>query len=311
MELRQLEYLIALADHGQFTRAARSVHVAQPSLSQQIAKLEREVGAKLVERGPKGITLTDAGEVLTVRARRALAELASAGDEIDSLVDLRRGRVSIGAMQTLGPIDLPQLLSEFHGSHPGIELAVREALSEDLGELLRTDQIDLAFLSITDRVYAGEDLVTLTMATERLVAVFPPGHRLAGRKRVRMRELEEERFIAFRDGASLRHILIVAASAAGFEPRIAFESNEIPRILSMVSRGLGVSLMPEDDAKASDLPLAAVAVTEPRVVRDVTLAWRDGRQLSPAAAAFLDMVRAYPRFGKEGETEFSGLRTRI
>jgi DNA-binding transcriptional LysR family regulator len=291
MEIRQLEYLVALAEHGQFTRAARAEHVAQPSLSQQIARLERELGIRLVERGPRGVTLTDAGARLTVRARRVLAELAAAREELGDLGELRAGRVTIGAMQTLGPIDLPRLLSIFHDRHPGVELAVREELSESLAELLRSDQLDLAFLSMTDRIERADELVRVPMASERLLAVLPRSHRLAQRATVRMSELAGESFVAFRTGASLRHSLNVAAAEAGFEPQIAFESNEIPRILAMVGRGLGISVLPEGDAASARAPVASVRVRHPALVRDVTLAWRQGRRLSPAADAFLDLVR--------------------
>lgn len=291
MEIRQLEYLVALAESRQFTRAAESLGVAQPSLSQQIAKLERELGVTLVDRAPRGIHLTEAGTVLTIRARRVLAELEAARWELESLSELRAGRVRIGAMQTLGPVDLPGMLAEFHARHPEVELAVREELSETLAELVRTDQLDIAFLSASDRIRPSEDLLMESLASEPLVAVFPRDHRLAARRSVRFAELAGERFVAFREAATLRRVLTVAAGEAGFAPVIAFESNEIPRILALVGRGLGITILPKADVPDIGSELSTAGIS-PRLTRDVTLVWRAGRRLPPAAAAFLELARA-------------------
>lgn len=290
MELRQLRYLVAIADEGQFTRAAAREHVAQPALSQQIARLESTVGSKLVVRSPRHSALTQAGEILVQRARRALAELDAARSDLDELAGLRRGRIVIGAIQTMGPIDLPGLLTCFHRDHPGVELAVREEISEQLAALVRSDQIDLAFLSLTGG-FSEEGLGLLTVGERRLVVLLPPGHRLAGRKRVRFEELAAEQFLSFGEGAALRHILFETAAEAGFVPRVAVESNEIPRIREMVANGLGVALLPAEEVGESG-PEVSVAATLPRAAMNVTLCWRAGRHLSPAATGFLEMARA-------------------
>ncbi|HYZ29922.1 MAG TPA: LysR family transcriptional regulator, partial [Thermoleophilaceae bacterium] len=152
MELRQLRYLVALADERSFTRAAARVHVAQPALSQQIRRLEDEVGLALVDRTTRRVALTEAGGALTERARRILSEVDAARAELGELAGVRAGRVTIGAMRTLGPFDLPRLLARYHERFPQVELTVREDASDALAEMVRSDAVDLALLSLTDRI---------------------------------------------------------------------------------------------------------------------------------------------------------------
>src|SRR5205807_5075237 len=138
--------LVALAEERHFTRAAERAHIAQPALSQQIRRLELELGTPLVERTTRRVAMTEAGEVLVARARRVLAEIEAANAELQSLKGLLSGRVTVGAMHTMGPIDVSLVLARFRERHPGVELTVREQASEELDELLRVDELDLAFL---------------------------------------------------------------------------------------------------------------------------------------------------------------------
>ncbi|HVL31535.1 MAG TPA: LysR family transcriptional regulator [Solirubrobacteraceae bacterium] len=289
MELRQLRYLIAVAEEQHFTRAAAREHVAQPALSQQIRRLEAELGLTLVQRTTRRVAMTQAGELLVARARRALAELDAAAAELQSLAGVQAGRLSVGALHTMGPVDLSLLLSSFHRSHPGIELTVREQSSEELAEMLRDDEIDLAFLSVTERIQS-RGLKLHPLVSEELVAVLSGDHPLAGRRRVGLAELADDTFVSFREGARLRELLISAAGAAGFRPRIALESNESRRIRSLVSRGLGVALLPRSDAEGPGADVAVCALSGPALRRDVTLASREQRRPSPAAQAFLALT---------------------
>jgi LysR family transcriptional activator of glutamate synthase operon len=289
MELRQLRYLIAVAEEQHFTRAAAREHVAQPALSQQIQRLEAELGVTLVQRTTRRVAMTEAGELLVARARRALAELEAAHAELQSLAGVQAGRLSVGALHTMGPVDLSLLLADFHSSYPGVELTVREQSSEELAEMLRDDEIDLAFLSVTERIQS-HGLTLHPLVSEELVAVLPGDHPLAGRPRVRLGELAQDSFISFRVGARLRELLVTAAAAAGFEPRIALESNESRRIRSLVSRGLGVAILPRSDADGPGAAVAVSALVGPSLRRDVTLASRAQRRPSPAAQAFLALT---------------------
>lgn len=290
MQLQQLRYLVALDDHRSFTAAAEACHVAQPALSQQIRRLERELGVTLVDRTTRQVRVNEAGGRLIDRARRAIAEVDAGIAELDALAGIRAGRVAIGAMQTLGPFDLSLLLATFHHRYPDVELAVREEPSETLADMLRSDRLDVAFLSVTHRIQ-GQGLEFKRLATEEVVAVLPPAHPLARRRRLRMAELADERFVAFREGAMLRRLLVSAAEGAGFEARVAFESNEAARVRALVARGLGVSILPRSDVEGAGVDVASASLEQPALSRDVTLVWRGQRSLGPAAAAFLDLAR--------------------
>jgi LysR family transcriptional activator of glutamate synthase operon len=302
MDLRQLRYLVALAEELNFTRAAAAEHIAQPALSQQIRRLEEEVGVGLVERTTRKVALTEAGELLAVRARRILAELEIAREELEALRGVDVGHVTIGAIHTMGPIDLSLALAVFHEAHPGVALTVREQASEECAALLRVDELDLAFLSVTERVESHE-LAFQQLISEELMVLLPRDHALAGRARVRMAELAQEHFISFRQGARLRELLFSAGRDAQFEPRVTLESNEAQRIRALVARGLGVAILPRSDAMVPNAEIVAAPIVDPVLRRDITLAWRAGRRQSPATAAFLEL--ALEMFGEGGVGEGS------
>jgi LysR family transcriptional regulator, transcription activator of glutamate synthase operon len=290
MDLRQLRYLVALAEEGSFTRAAASVHIAQPAVSQQIRRLEEELGLALVERTTRRVTLTDAGELLVIRARRVLSELEAAEKELQALSGMYAGHVTIGAMHTMGPVDLSLALALFTERHPNVQFTVREHSSEEMAEMLRVDELDLAFLSVTERI-ESHGLGLHQLVSEELVVLLPRSHPLGGRREVRMAELADQHFISFRIGARLRELLMSAGRQARFEPRVTLESNDSQRVRQLVSRGLGVAILPRSDAERPGADVAVATLLEPALRRDITLAWREGRRHAPAAADFLELAR--------------------
>jgi LysR family transcriptional regulator, transcription activator of glutamate synthase operon len=290
MELRQLRYLVALVDEQHFTRAAAREHIAQPALSQQIRRLEQEVGLALVERTTRRVTVTEAGRALVARARRILAEVDAATAEMQAFTGVRTGHVMVGTMHTMGPVDVSLALAVFHQRHPGIELTVREESSEELAEMLRDDVLDLAFLSVTERM-ESRGLRLHQLVSEELVVVLPHDHPLAGHQQVRMAELAEEQFISFREGARLRELLEFAGRSAGFDPQVQLESNESERIRRLVARQMGVAILPRSDAERPGADVAVAPLIEPALRRDITLACREGRRLAPAAVEFLDLSK--------------------
>jgi LysR family transcriptional regulator, transcription activator of glutamate synthase operon len=296
MDLRQLRYLVALAEERNFTRAAANEHIAQPALSQQIRRLEDELGLALVERTTRRVSLTDAGELLVVRARRILGELEAAETELQALRGMYTGHVTIGAMHTMGPVDLSLALALFSERHPHVQFTVREQSSEEMAEMLRVDELDLAFLSVTERI-ESHGLGLHQLVSEELVAVLPREHPLGERRQVRMAELANESFISFRTGSRLRELLVGAGRQAGFEPRVTLESNESERIRRLVARGLGVAILPRSDAEGAGAEVSVARLVEPALSRDITLAWREGRRHAPAAAEFLELARQ--TFGDE------------
>jgi LysR family transcriptional regulator, transcription activator of glutamate synthase operon len=285
MELRQLRYLIALAEEQNFTRAAEREHIAQPAMSQQIRRLEEEVGLELVDRSTRRATMTEAGHTLVARARRVLAEVEAARSELELIRGVQRGRVTLGVMHTMGPVDISRALAVFHDRHPAVELTVREYSSEELADLLRVDELDLAFLSVTDRI-ERRGLGLQQLVSEELVVVLPRRHRLADRTDLTMSELADEQFISFREGSRLRELLMAAGEQAGFTPQVMLESNESRRIRRLVERGMGVAILPRSDAEEPGADVAVARLTEPALTRDITLAWREDRRQPPAAEEF-------------------------
>jgi LysR family transcriptional regulator, transcription activator of glutamate synthase operon len=291
MDLRQLKYLVALADERHFTRAAEREHIAQPALSQQIRRLEEEVGVALVERTTRKVSITEAGEVLVARARRILSELSAAQAELEALRGILTGHVSVGAMHTMGPVDVSLALAIFHQRHPGVELTVLEQSSEELAEMLRDDVLDLAYLSVTERI-ESHGLGLHQLVSEELVVILPRSHPLANRSGVRMSELAGEQFISYREGSRLREILNRAAREADFDPQVMLESNESRRIRRLVGRGMGVAILPRSDTEGSgDADIVVVNLDQPALTRDITLAWRQGRRQPPAVAEFIELSR--------------------
>ncbi len=291
MDLRQLRYLVALAEERHFTRAAGREHIAQPALSQQIRRLEEEVGLALVERTTRQVTITEAGELLVARARRILSEVDAAQTELQGLRGIQTGHVTVGAMHTMGPVDVSLVLAIFHGRHPDVELTVREMSSEEMAEMLRVDELDLAFLSVTERI-ESHGLGLHQLVSEELVVILPREHPLSTRAKLRMTELAGEQFISYREGSRLRELLISAGQQAGFQPQVKLESNESMRIRRLVARGMGVAILPRSDAESPGPELVVATLTEPALTRDITLAWREGRRHTPAAAEFIELARS-------------------
>jgi LysR family transcriptional activator of glutamate synthase operon len=288
MELRQLRYLVALAEERNFTRAAAREHIAQPALSQQIRRLEDELGLALVERTTRRVLVTDAGETLLRRARMVLAELDAADQEMQSLRGAWTGRVRVGAMHTMGPIDISLAIAHFRARHPQVEVTMLEHSSEELAELLRIGELDMAFLSVTEQI-ESRGLALRQLISEELVAALPPDHPLGARPAIELRELSGEQFVSYRTGARLRELLMSAAAAAGFAPQITLESNDSRRILRLVARGMGVALLPRSDCLA-DAEVKVLELLGPAVTRDITLAWLASRRLAPAASEFLTLA---------------------
>jgi LysR family transcriptional regulator, transcription activator of glutamate synthase operon len=293
MELRQLRYVVALAEERSFTRAASKVLVAQPALSQQIAKLEAELGVPLVDRTTRHVGMTEAGERLVEHARRVLKQIDVAHEELADLAGVRSGRLTIGASQTVGGFDLLGLLATFHGRYPAVDLALREDLSLSLAAQLRADELDLAFITIPAGP-ATEGLDRRVVSNEAMVAVLPPDHELSERRKLRVTDLETQTVVTFRHGATIRRRLDEAAARAGFELRVAFETNEVVRMRALAAAGLAIAILPRSDAEQPGPPVAAVPFDEPGFRHTVYMCARAGRHHSPAARALIDLTPAAP-----------------
>ncbi|MCK9249956.1 MAG: LysR family transcriptional regulator [Solirubrobacteraceae bacterium] len=297
MKLRQLRYFAVLAEELHFTRAAARLHLAQPALSQQLRRLEDEVGLRLVDRTTHRVALTDAGRTLLARARTVLAEIDAAEAELAALAGRRTGRLTIGVTPTPGPLDLPSLLARFHAAHPGIALDLREALSVDLATALRDDAIDVAFVADLPEAHR-KGLRLDPVARQPLVAVVPPGHRLARRRRLGLADVAAEPLVAFRRGATIRTQLEARAAEDGLTLRVAFEAGDGPRARALVAAGLGVAVLPEGDATIPGPDVVVVPLRDRTLAHGIHLAVRRGRHPSPAVEGLRALVEERePRVG--------------
>jgi LysR family transcriptional regulator, transcription activator of glutamate synthase operon len=291
MELRQLRYAVAVADHRHFTRAAAAVPVAQPALSHQVRLLEQELGVELFERSRGGVRVTEAGEIFLLRARRALAELNAAREEIAAFQGLARGRLVIGAMQALAGLDLPRLLAAFHAAYPGIDVSLREDSARDMLTMAARGEIDLAIAALD--VDLPDGIEVLPLAREPVLAAVPAAHRFAALETVAMRQLSGEAFVFFKEGTGLRAVAEEAARRAGFAPRVGFQVASHDRMLALVAEGLGVALVPASAVPAPRPPGIAVLGVSPGIHRTVGVAWRAGHRHTPTASAFLALLREH------------------
>ncbi|MEU1813731.1 LysR substrate-binding domain-containing protein [Streptomyces roseifaciens] len=281
MQLQQLRYFATLAEVRHFTRAAESLHVAQPSLSQQIRALERELGAELFQRARGNITLTDAGEALLPLARKILADTETARREVQEVAQLRRGRVRLGAPPSLCASLVPDVLRAYHARYPGIELLVDEGGSQDLVRTLAAGGLDLALI-ITPLAVGAPALATTELLREDLVVVSAPGEPPPARRRaLRVADLEGLPMVMFRHGYDLREITIAACRAAGFEPVFTVEGGEMDAVLGCVRAGLGLAVVPGMVAARSGLRVTPFEGT--RMRRTIALAHR--KDVAPPRAA--------------------------
>ncbi|MFE2415743.1 LysR family transcriptional regulator [Streptomyces hokutonensis] len=283
MQFQQLQYFVAVAETRHFTRAADLVHVAQPSLSQQIKALERELGADLFLRARGNITLTDAGEALLPLARRILADADTARHEVLELVQLRSGRVRLGATPSLCTGLLPDVLRAFHDRYPGIRLLIEEGGSHDLVRELARGALDLA-LVVLPLPTPSPALTTVELLREDLVVVSSPEEPAPGRGRtVRISDLEGARLVMFRHGYDLRELTVAACRAEGFEPDFAVEGGEMDAVLGFVRAGLGVAVVPRMVATRSGRGLRVTPLARPGLHRTIALAHRS--DVAPPRAA--------------------------
>jgi len=290
MELQQLRYFIAVADTGKFTAAARDLHVAQPSISKQLRKLEDELGAALLERRRTGVVLTDAGAILLPWAKRMLADLDGARSEVAGLATLEGGRLSVGATPSLSTVLLPRVLAAFHAEHPGITLSVVEAGSRDLVDRLAAGDLDLALVILP--VPREELFETAPLIREELVLAVARDHPLARRKTVKVADLRGVPLVMFREGYDLRSATITACEQAGFHPTFAVEGAEMDGVLRMAAAGVGVAVVPRMVVERGG-PLVAVRLAQPTLSRSVGVAFRRDRHHSRAADAFVTLLRAF------------------
>jgi DNA-binding transcriptional LysR family regulator len=289
MELRQLEYFVAVAEEASFTRAAARVHVAQPGVSAQVRQLERELGQDLLDRSGRTVRLTAVGAAVLPYARAALGAVDGARLAVDELSGLMRGHVTVGMVIACAAVDLPELLADFHLNHPAVEITLSEANSDRLVEALQSGQLDVAIVGLTLVTPAGIELQVI--ADEPLVAAVSRRDALASRKTITLQGLRGRPLISLPRGTGLRTCLDDACASAGFQPQIAFEATNLNILAQLAGRGLGVAIMAESMVNPHSTELHALAITRPQIRGRLALAWRAEGPVSPAARALIGRAR--------------------
>jgi len=288
MELRHLRSLVAIADTGGFTSAAAALHIAQPALSQHIARLEAETAVTLVDRTRGQVRLTDAGEAFARRARRALHEVDAAAADLAAFRGLRAGRLTLGVTPTPGPVDVAALLARYNARYDGIELRVRDGLTATLLEDLRRDRLDAAIVTGEPPADSGR----LELASEPLVAVVGPGDPLAHRRRIGVDRLLDRRLVGFPPPATIRVALAAEAARLGRPLAVAFEVEDVTRVRALVAAGLGVAVLPASDAARPGPEVHALTLTGTDLRHRVSLVWRGARHQPPAVDALIELARS-------------------
>ena len=288
MELHQLRYFCAVAETGSFSRAAEQSHVAQPSLSQQILKLEDELGARLFDRLGRSVRLTDLGKTFLPRARAVLRELEAAKGDVVERKDSVAGPLCVGVIPTIAPYFLPPQLTSFTRQFPQAQLTVVEEITPVLLDRLRASTVDVAILALPIR---GHEFDTFPLLTECLFAALPRKHALASRRSLSLKDLRKEPFLLLRDGHCFRDTAVAACDRARLNPQIVFESGQFSSILSMVGTGMGVSIVPEM-AIEKNPRCRYVRIADDEATRTVGAIVLRGRSLTRLHHAFLAHLRA-------------------
>ncbi|MFH8567357.1 LysR family transcriptional regulator [Streptomyces sp. NPDC017993] len=293
MELQQMRYVVAVAETGGFTRAAERCHVVQSALSHQIARLEKELGARLFHRTSRSVRLTAAGEVFVPVARQALQAADRARAEVEATTGEVRGRLAVGAISTVAAVDLARELGAFRARCPQVRVSLRMDMSDDLIEQVRQGGLDVAFVGLVPGAHTV-GVREKELARGELVAVVPPGHPLARQEWTRLTRLAEETFVDFTAGSAARRQRDEAFRAAGLTSEVAFEVTTVEFLAKLVRAGLGVGMVPE--AIASELPGLHILRVRPAPERSERVVW-SGLGPSPSAAAFLAGLGVEPGQG--------------
>lgn len=287
MRIRDLEWLVALAEHRHVTDTAAVLGVSQPTLSRALSRVEEELGVRLFERVPEGLVTSPHGTYVAAAARDLVARYRQLTAEVVARLDPDRGVVRLAFLDSMATSLVPKLLRGFHQEAPG----VRVELSQEPGHRIRDDfaagAVDLAVTASRP----GEHFGWLPLQHERLVLVVPPSHRLRQRKRIGLAELAGEEMVTTPVGFGFRSLVDGLLAEAGVAVQVSFESADLATIEGLVAAGLGVAIVPENFAGLSGT--VGIALTSRGARRTVGLTWRTDRELEPAAARFRDFVASF------------------
>jgi DNA-binding transcriptional LysR family regulator len=291
MELRQLAYFVAIAEERNFTRAAQRIPIAQPAISQQIHRLEAELGERLFLRDRRGVRLTPAGQALLPHARTALQAAEGGREAVAALSGLLAGRLTVGLVHPLPDRRFPRLLGAFHRTYPRIELTLLEDQTDALLAALAAGQLHAALIGQGRYDRPPPEVAALLVAREPLVAAVHPTHPLAGRGQIPLRALQDEPMVTLTRASKLRSTLETACQAAGFVPRIVAETSDLAVMVELAAEQLGVAVLPASGLEGA-AELVQLGLTQPTLDRRLLLVWRPAAS-PPAARAFLALAHQH------------------
>jgi DNA-binding transcriptional LysR family regulator len=299
LNVSRLRVLREVAGHGSFSAAAEAMSYTQSAVSQQIATLEAEAGMALLERRPRGARLTEAGRTLVSHTEGILARLQAAEAELGELAGLRGGQLRMASFPTAGATLMPLAIAEFRAKHPGVELTLAEGEPEEIAPRLDAGELDLALLfefadtgdPLGESLTRGENLTRVELLQDALCLALPRRHPLARRGELRLEDLHGEAWVqTSRSSPCARHV-VRCCHAAGFEPNVAFESDDYQTVQGLVGAGVGVAFIPELALSAVREDIVVRALTPDPPVREVIAAVPFGGKLAPAAPAMLGILR--------------------
>ncbi len=286
MQLRQLEYFVAVVEESNFTRAAQRVHVSQSGVSAQIRQLERELGQVLLDRSGRAVRPTHAGAALLPYARAALAAVSGARQAVDELTGLVRGRVAVGMVMACSVTHLFDQLASFHTTHPGVDITLSEDNSDRLLDAVGAGRLDLALVGLAGPPPDGFGFRPI--AEEPLVAAVRTDDPLGGRTVITLADLGDRTVVSMPAGTGVRTAFDRACVAAGVSPRVALEASAPDAVVRLALRGLGVAILTR--SMAGDAGLRALTIEAAPCAR-LDLVWRTGTQTNPAARALIQHGR--------------------
>lgn len=311
LDVKRLRVLREVARQGSFSGAAEALSYTQSAVSQQIAALEREAGTLLVERGTRGVRLTDAGSALVVHADAILARLQAAEADLEAIAGLRGGTLRVVSFASVGASLLPLAVARFRAAHPAVELTLEPAEPDDGLAALKAGDADVAVTVEASFAPIADDSVRLVhVLDDPMHVALPADHRLAGRARIPLAELADEQWIPGTSQASCPDtaIQVRACREAGFEPRVAFQSDDYGAIQGFIAAGVGVALIPDLALIAPREDIVIRAVDGPAPCRRIMAATLAGARRKPAAQAMLDILR---EVGRQWEADRRGLAVAV
>jgi DNA-binding transcriptional LysR family regulator len=294
LQLSRLKVFVEVAKQGSISAAAEELSYTQSAVSQQIAALEAETGVTLIERLPRGVRLTTAGETLLTHAEGILGRLAAAEADIEAIAGLRGGQLRMASFPTAGATLMPLAIALFRAQHPEVELTLAEGEPEEIAPRLYAGEFDLALLfefeGTSDSLVS--DLVRQPLFEDPMFLALPADHPLAGRRTLRLADLRAEAWIQTSSSSPCARHVVRSCHAAGFEPIVSFESDDYHTVQGLVAAGVGVALIPKLALSGvrDDIAIRALSPSSP--VRNVIAATPRGSRLTPAAAAMGTVMAA-------------------